>query len=198
MWVVKLGGSLANSDALPLWLDALRRCGDVAIVPGGGPFAELVREAQVRWACGDQAAHDMAILGMRQFGHLLADIGSLPKTSECDAGPTFEGRSVVWLPTPEALNGAGVPASWDISSDSIAAWLAGRLPAANLLLIKRAELSNPSLTCSDLVARNVVDAAFPDFFCQSGAAGWIAGPEGFQDLVTALATPADHFRPIER
>lgn len=193
MWVVKLGGSLADSDTLPHWLEALGQCGGVVIVPGGGPFADAVREAQVRWAFSDQIAHDMAILGMRQYGLMLADLGSLPTASEPDELSTREDRCVVWLPTPEALNAAGICASWNITSDSIAAWLARRLQAANLLLIKYVNLPQRPLACDELVSRGLVDSAFGEFFYRSGSDGWIAGPENYQELAKAMTTPADCF-----
>ena len=53
-WVVKLGGSLYDSRHLPCWLDALSKTGAI-VVPGGGGFADRVRQAQVRWRFGDKA-----------------------------------------------------------------------------------------------------------------------------------------------
>lgn len=136
MWIVKLGGSLAASPHLPLWLEALSQTAAV-IVPGGGPFADAVREAQARWHFDEATAHHMAILGMRQYGRMLT--GLCPKLlaattlEELMANP---GQAKVWLPLPELLDDAGIPATWDISSDSLAAWLAGQTQAANLLLVK--------------------------------------------------------------
>ncbi|MBS1213438.1 MAG: amino acid kinase [Proteobacteria bacterium] len=195
MWVVKLGGSLADSEALPLWLEALKQCG-VVIVPGGGPFADAVREAQGRWPFSDQTAHDMAILGMRQYGLMLADFGSLPVADEPHDLSAYEGRCVVWLPMPDSLNAAGIQPSWDITSDSIAAWLAGRLQATNLLLIKHADLSRQSIGCDELVSQGVVDAAFGEFFYRSGCDGWVVSQDGYKDLGLALDSPAKHFTHI--
>lgn len=196
MWVVKLGGSLADSDFLPLWLDALGRCSGVVLVPGGGPFADAVREAQVRWAFSDHVAHDMAILGMRQYGMMLADLGSLRRGSDPGELANCE-ECAVWLPLPDALNAAGICASWEITSDSIAAWLAAALNAANLLLVKCMTLSQRSFSASELVSRGLVDGAFADFFHRSGSHGWIAGPEDHRQLRDALARPAEHFVRIE-
>jgi dihydroneopterin aldolase len=49
--VVKLGGSNAAAPELALWLNAIADavC-PVVIVPGGGPFADHIREAQRRWS----------------------------------------------------------------------------------------------------------------------------------------------------
>ena len=63
MWVVKLGGSLAYSPELPHWLSALAHT-DAVIVPGGGPFADTVRDAQQIWRFDDATAHAMALLAI--------------------------------------------------------------------------------------------------------------------------------------
>ena len=48
MWIVKLGGSLLGAEELTHWLELLARYSDgkIIIVPGGGIFADAVREAQ--------------------------------------------------------------------------------------------------------------------------------------------------------
>jgi aspartokinase-like uncharacterized kinase len=54
-WVIKFGGSLSQSACLADWLDALARLPCI-IVPGGGLFANAVREAQNRHAFDDRLA----------------------------------------------------------------------------------------------------------------------------------------------
>ena len=48
MWVVKIGGSLLGSPELERWLEVVAKHGDgkIIIVPGGGLFANAVRDAQ--------------------------------------------------------------------------------------------------------------------------------------------------------
>jgi hypothetical protein len=138
MWVVKLGGSLSASPELPAWLDALARTRAV-LVPGGGPFADAVRHAQARWRFGAQAAHDMAILAMQQYGRMLAALQpALATAFEPAELAAPRAGAALWLPQPDTLNAAGVPPSWNITSDSLAAWLAREVGATNLLLIKSA------------------------------------------------------------
>ncbi len=69
MWVVKLGGSLMKSGQLSDWLKQLKKYGPakVLIVPGGGPFADHIRNAQEHWGFDDKAAHHMALLAMEQY-----------------------------------------------------------------------------------------------------------------------------------
>src|SRR5882757_2791061 len=73
--VVKLGGSHAFSRHLAGWVEAIAACaGDVVVVPGGGPFADAVRDAQPKIGFGDEAAHHMALLAMEQYGCALASL----------------------------------------------------------------------------------------------------------------------------
>src|SRR5215510_16371000 len=67
--VVKLGGSYAHAAELKPWLAAIAACaGHVVLVPGGGPFADAVREAQARMGFDDRVAHRMALTAMAQYG----------------------------------------------------------------------------------------------------------------------------------
>jgi len=204
LWVVKLGGSLAQSQHLPRWLDALSQT-DAIIVPGGGPFADAVRKAQRHWHFDEATAHHMAILGMRQCGRMLA--GLCPRLlmattlEELRASPD---RARVWLPMPETLDEAKIPATWDITSDSLAAWLTGQVQAANLLLVKSIEgITSPgamvSLDSAQLVNQGWVDPVFPEYATKGRFQSWLCGPEACQNLDLALASPENcfiHIAPI--
>lgn len=168
MWVVKLGGSLYESRHLPLWLKQLTefRAGKAVVVPGGGPFADQVRQAQERWGIADNHAHRMALLAMEQFGHLLLGLESrlCPAASLADISRVLARQRVaVWLPATELLGHPEIPESWDITSDSLAAWLGGKLRASRLILAKWAPLPMQSVSAQDLATQGVVDAAFPYF-----------------------------------
>ena len=72
--IVKLGGSHATGPHLKDWLAAIAaEAGAIAIVPGGGPFADAVRTAQASIGYDDRAAHAMALMAMAQFGCALAE-----------------------------------------------------------------------------------------------------------------------------
>ena len=78
----------------------------------------------------------MAILGMEQFGWLLSDLIPGAERSTRLEG-VRAGRTVVLLPAGLPLG--ELPASWAVTSDSIAAWVAGKVGAGRLVLVKRAE-----------------------------------------------------------
>ena len=184
MWVVKLGGSWADSPCLPRWLKTLVRNGGgrVVLVPGGGPFADQVRRQQRRWGFDDRSAHCMALLAMHQYGWMLAaledDLVPTERIESLDRS-VRQGRVPVWLPALEALDAVGIPASWSVTSDSLAAWLASRLAARGVVLLKRvsAGVSDPQ----SLRRAGIVDAAFPDWFPE-GAALRLFTPDQLADF----------------
>jgi 5-(aminomethyl)-3-furanmethanol phosphate kinase len=168
MWVVKLGGSLWDKAELHQWLRALARAAPVArvVVPGGGPFADTVRRAQPVMGLSDRAAHQMAILAMEQYGRALLDVASLARGVETlgAAHDLARERALgVWLPARMALHEPELKASWDVSSDSIALWLAARLEASELILVKSCSMPKGKLYLSELADQGLVDPFFPDY-----------------------------------
>ncbi len=134
--VVKVGGGLGDDDALRALCARLGELGErhsLLVVPGGGGFADAVREADRRFGLSDQAAHRMAILGMEQYGWLLSEL--IPGARRCaDFARVGGGRTTVLLPAALPLD--ALPASWAVTSDSIAAWVAERVGAGRLVLVK--------------------------------------------------------------
>jgi 5-(aminomethyl)-3-furanmethanol phosphate kinase len=132
--VVKVGGGLDDS-ALPGLCAALGELGErhpLVVVPGGAGFADAVRDADRRFGLSATASHRMAILGMEQFGWLLSDL--IPGAVRRDGlAEVRAGRTTVLLPAALPLD---LPASWEVTSDSIAAWVAGRIGAGRLVLVK--------------------------------------------------------------
>jgi aspartokinase-like uncharacterized kinase len=171
--VLKLGGSLAEGDALPRFLAPLSRGGGrLVVVPGGGVFADAVRAEQRRHGFSDAAAHRMALLAMESYAAMLIDLA--PHLNPCRTiGDMHEalGRGAVplWLPSAMALAESSIAQSWKVTSDSLAAWLARLLEASILALAKSAPAPRP-LDAQRLAADGMVDAEFPRYLAQSGAA----------------------------
>ena len=188
--IVKLGGSHAFSKHLAAWLDALVLvAGRVVVVPGGGPFADAVRTAQPTMGFNDHAAHRMALLAMEQFGCALAGLRPSLRLAESVAAiraAVRAGAVPVWAPTCMALKAKDVPASWDVTSDSLAAWLAGVLGAKLLLLVKSSEAPQGPVRGADLAARGLVDPCFPRFLAASGARAYLAGPSDHAAFTAAV------------
>jgi aspartokinase-like uncharacterized kinase len=141
--VVKLGGGvLASADVLEAVLAALQAAAPshaLLIVPGGGPFADAVRDADRRLGLSDAASHWMAVLAMDQHAHLIADRlagAKLVREPREIAGALAARRIPVLAPFRWLLDADSLPHSWDVTSDSIAAWVAGRIGARRLVLVK--------------------------------------------------------------
>jgi hypothetical protein len=164
MWVVKLGGSLFDAPALRRRLAELATLPGPAriVVPGGGPFADAVRALQPTLAGGDLVAHRMAILAMQQFGLALQAIEPRLELAETDA-ELAGAAAAVWLPWRLAGLEPGIAASWEITSDSLACWLATRLGASNLVLVKSARVEPLGADVDSWVASGLVDKAFAGF-----------------------------------
>ena len=188
--VVKLGGSYAFSSQLNDWLGALAACaGEVVVVPGGGPFADAIRAAQPRMGFDDQAAHQMALLAMDQYGCALASLGNgLIRASSLAAlrRAVSEAKVPIWSPTRMVPTAKDVPACWNVTADSLAAWIAGKLRAKRVLLVKQVTPSGSCVSADDLVAQGLIDPAFPRFLAASGADAFVAGPAQYAAAAAAI------------
>ena len=141
MWVIKLGGSLLGSPELKGWLDVLARNGDgqIVIVPGGGILADAVHESQQLSGVSDLVAHRMVVMAMDQYGILLAGLNGNLVTAASDleiAERGWQHKVVVWLPSAMVIADESIPTNWEVTSDSLAAWLAHKLNAEHLILVK--------------------------------------------------------------
>jgi aspartokinase-like uncharacterized kinase len=123
--VVKLGGSLHHQipDIIPLLCKSER---PLLVVPGGGLFADAVRQERV----DDDAAHWMAISAMEQYAWFIASRGM--RTTDILAVPE---TTAIFLPYISMRLHDPLPHSWDVTSDSIAAWIAAEL-GIELLVLK--------------------------------------------------------------
>ena len=143
--VVKVGGGLlSKAGAFDLVTEALTAFSPrrrLVIVPGGGPFADAVRTMFRRIKIGEDAAHWMAVLGMDQYAHALTARlpGAVLVEQQAEiAAARQAGRLPVLAPYRWVRAADPLPHTWDITSDSIAAWLAGMLGARRIVLIKPA------------------------------------------------------------
>jgi aspartokinase-like uncharacterized kinase len=142
MWVVKIGGSLQDSDCLTDWLNRLieHGAGKVVIVPGGGKFADAVRQAQRRDGFDDVKAHKMALRAMEQYARLLVSIApELEPVSDLEGiYASLENKKIVlWMPYELIEKNQELPASWAVTSDALSVWLALELNFRTLFRAER-------------------------------------------------------------
>jgi aspartokinase-like uncharacterized kinase len=140
--VLKVGGSLAEKPErlkkLCARLGELAKEYELLFVPGGGMFADVVRDLDRRFSLSSVVSHRMAILGMDQFGLLLSQIipNSCATYLLADAKQLSEiGVAPIFLPSRLMFKEDPLENSWEVTSDTIAAYVAKRLQAAKLVLI---------------------------------------------------------------
>ncbi|HET7524887.1 MAG TPA: aspartate kinase [Burkholderiaceae bacterium] len=164
MWIVKLGGSLTRDRSLLDWLRMLAEFGGgrVALVAGGGGFADAVRRAQRAWQLDDLAAHNMATLAMVQTALMLHSIEPrlVPATEDAEIRRALHlGSPALWLPYTVLRDAPDLLTSWDVTSDSLSLWLARRLNAERLVIVKSCAV-NPQQSLAALSSVGVLDARF--------------------------------------
>lgn len=165
MQVIKLGGSLSKSQALRDCLEQIARNSKdkIIIVPGGGDFADQVRLAQQQWQFNDVIAHEMAILAMQQMALIFKGLQPdfILSHTVAEIKQQNQTMPIIWSPNINELNQAKIAASWEITSDSLAAWLATQLGAAELILVKAASIASNNL--AQLSQQGIIDSAFVRF-----------------------------------
>jgi 5-(aminomethyl)-3-furanmethanol phosphate kinase len=168
MIVIKLGGSLADSGKLMACLDKVEqdyKGTAVVIVPGGGSFADLVRCSQQQWQFDDRTAHLMAILAMQQMALLMKALK--PDFRIARSIAEFLEQNIrqavqIWSPDIAELDMANIPSSWEITSDSLSAWLAESIGADRLILVKSVNIDD-DYDVIGLMKQQVVDAMFYEY-----------------------------------
>jgi 5-(aminomethyl)-3-furanmethanol phosphate kinase len=168
VWVIKLGGSLAGSAELRAWLEVIARTPGPprVVVPGGGPFADAVRAAQERWRFDDRIAHRMALLAMHQYGLMLT--GLEPKLQPAETIEDIRAACAaahvpVWMPYAVVAKRDDIEASWEVTSDSLALWLASSLGAVRLFLVKSTALPVEPMSIGLLTETGILDGAFSGY-----------------------------------
>ncbi|MBQ4414777.1 MAG: hypothetical protein II861_01580 [Methanomicrobium sp.] len=140
--VVKVGGSLM--DKVSSVIATLKAAADspdcafdkIILVPGGGIFADEIRSMNA----DDETSHWLAVLAMEKFGYLISALGipAVDGFDDCLSGAdgsngangangANDKKLHLLLPYRFMRKYDPLPHSWDITSDSIAAWAASEL-----------------------------------------------------------------------
>lgn len=93
----------------------------ILIVPGGGLFADAVRAADIKYGLGKDASHWMAVLAMEQYAYYLSEKS---KAKGMDSIEELSPGVSILFPYRLLKARDPLPHSWDVTSDTIAAWVA--------------------------------------------------------------------------
>jgi len=183
--LLKVGGSLGRSTALRPLLQRIALLAHrrrLLVIPGGGAFADLVRDQMGRLRIDERTAHHMALLAMDQYGLLLSSLSR--RSTGVDNLRAAElvaeaGRVPILLTASLIRREPALERSFRLTSDSIAAFLAGRLKATHLVLLKSVrkpvERVRDRAGAEALARRGVVDPLFPEMLPASTTAWVLCG-----------------------
>jgi len=134
MFVIKLGGSLTKDKKILANLcreiEKLTKKFDLLIVPGGGEFADIVREYDKKFNLPPEISHRMAVLAMDETGFLISGFfDDDDNDNDNKVKIFFPSKFLLELPESELEH------SWDVTSDSISAYIAGKLNAEKLIIL---------------------------------------------------------------
>ena len=160
--VVKVGGSLFQlPDLADRILNVLAgaEIRNALIVTGGGEAADLVRDWEKRFDLTDETCHNLAVQAMSLNARLLASLhDSFALISHVSEIPSGQSNANTGLQVLDAAaivqqlekSAAVLPRSWDVTSDSISAWIAECLGIRSLLLLK--SVSRPDRSADEVVS----------------------------------------------
>jgi 5-(aminomethyl)-3-furanmethanol phosphate kinase len=216
--VVKVGGSLAeNPDALKALgaeLCRITRNHQITVVPGGGKFADVVRELDKRFGLSPVFSHRMAILAMDQFGLFLSQV--IPEACLCDSIEEArllveQGKVALFMPSKLLFESDPFEPSWDVTSDSIATHIAAKLQTQKVIfvtdvdgvfdedpkLLARAKLQKV-VSADELLrrgGRTSVDKFLPNLLLETKLDAYVvngAYPQRVSDILSGQQTICTH------
>jgi len=205
---IKIGGGLSSYPdelrSLMKVLDNLSKSFQLLIIPGGGPFADIARDMYRRYNLSETVAHWMAILAMDQYGFFLSNLSENAVTisyidNAKELASTY--KLVIILPFQILYEQDPLNHSWDVTSDSIAAYIASSTNAESLILLKDVEgifKHDPKQEPSELIEildrhdfnafemQRCVDKHFPEILAQSKIRCWILNGRHPSRIIEAL------------
>jgi 5-(aminomethyl)-3-furanmethanol phosphate kinase len=171
--VIKVGGSLYDRPSLG---SDLRRflptlhATEIAIFPGGGKFADLIRDLDRSHELGEERSHWLAVRSLSLAARFLVDLLT-PKTTLVSTLSNLEeawGQARVGVVDPlpfarsDALRKTALPRTWDVTSDSLALRLCNSWHLDRLILLKSA---TPAANWLESESDEIVDAHFRKLLC---------------------------------
>ncbi len=188
MIVVKVGGSLFDHPALARGLRAYLRsllaaspgCHSVSspdvvtaagraavsvspqvlLVPGGGPVVDAVRLFDRIHQLGEEAAHWLALRALTVTAELLQRLLAAEPTEAGIEPWPVRVVDVFAFAREDEERPDRLPHAWQVTTDSLAARIAGVYGASQLILLKSIDIP-PATPWSEAAARGWVDEYFP-------------------------------------
>jgi len=133
-WVIKIGGSLFPESAISL-INELEGTNTLLVI-GGGDFANLIRKYDMEIGFSNDVTHETAINSMDILAKLLNDkfnFTKLAKTINQAVKISNDGQIPILLCSELLLIEDPFEHTWDVTSDSIAAYISHLINAKLLI-----------------------------------------------------------------
>ena len=211
MWVVKIGGSILDQhddviDPLIETMTAIATEERLLLIAGGGSAADVVRVLDNRRGLPELASHIMSILAMEMNAGRIAEAHPDVLHLTRDPIPGSTGHIRVLLPLETVLN-SPLPASWQVTSDTISAYVA-HLIGGKLVLLKDVDgvfetwpdgRLLASITPQELTSLRTspVDPFLPVFLGEKHMEAWVLSglePERLESLISGRETLCTHIQ----
>ncbi|KXB07411.1 hypothetical protein AKJ52_00230 [candidate division MSBL1 archaeon SCGC-AAA382C18] len=197
--VIKIGGSLqfsSNLEKICKTIDKLSKKHHLVVIPGGGRFSDLVRDLENEHDLSGETAHLMAIKSMEVYGITLNEL--MPELQQAENLEIAKNRNVVLFPYKEVRE-CELESSWEVTSDSIAAWICGEIGCDRLVLIKSVDgirksgrlLSSIGTGDLEEIGQSVVDSKLSGILKKYEISCWILNggyPERIRELLKSQET----------
>ena len=142
--IFKIGGKiLENSTNIESTISQLTQLYEekvlqkIIIVPGGGSYANFIRRIDDELKLGDDLSHWMAIYSMNQNGiELKRKFPELECIEDLKEFQDSNKNFSIFLPYNYLRNNDNLPHNWDVTSDSIAYYVADQLQFNQCFLVK--------------------------------------------------------------
>lgn len=212
MWIIKIGGHLLEADRATVLklihtLARVSRIEPLTIITGGGIYADCIRALDRRYSIGPAASHWTAILATHLSAYRLASMrpGLFALSNQITS--SVQTKIPLLLPL-DLVRRSNLPHTWDVTSDSIAAFVARR-SRSHLLLLKTVDgVIDPfpggrllrEILADDLsrLRTSPVDSHLPVLLSTHDIDAWLANglhPERLESIVKGEDTISTHISP---
>jgi len=190
MFVIKFGGSLTKNPAtirkIFSVLEEILSKNKFVIVPGGGEFADLVLNYYKTHNLNLKISHNACILAMDIIGFIISNFTKIKTSYELK-------ENTILLPS-RLLIDSDLEISNEVTSDSIAVYIANKINAEKVILIKSVDgifgngilYNEISAEQLEKIKSDVVDRAFPRFIQKYKKVAYVVNgnfPERIKNLI---------------
>ncbi len=186
--LLKVGGSVA--EKLEMVFEPLESLQRAYIIPGGWIFADLVRKIDSEKSLSPSTSHWMAITAMNTYGFYMAETArkfgfELVEPENFD----LPDKKAVLLPYNLLRRFDELPHSWDVTSDSIAVWVAAKAGFSEVVKVTAAggivgeKGGLKEVVRASELKTDVVDSYTPKLLVKYGINMFVCSPEGLKNYI---------------